>query len=447
MTDTERDVASFVANLTVDDLPASVREEAGTLTADTLAAIIGGTTLEPVETLAATVSNRTEGRARVLGTPHRSSLDKSVFVAGVGGSVLELNAGHKYAAGHPVIQLLPAVFLEATTNGADGRDYLAALVAGYEVSTRAARASQPLEDAYLPHGVWGVVGAAAGIARLRNLDEDRVLDAMRIAASFAQHTRFESTSQGATGVRNGSCGMSNTNGMVAVDLAETGFTGIEGGIEKHLGMTTASAFDTTVLGEELGEHWEITRGYYKKHAAGRLSHPAIDALERSERDYEFDLTDVESITVDTFQSAARWDGTDVPQNRLHAKSSIPFALATRLVNGSSGWKAFELDAASDDVATLMQSIDVRVDERMDDAVPEARGAAVSVKLASGRVVETEVTHARGGEERPYTAAELQEKFTELVEPIVGETQSTHLWETARSLPDADLEFLGDLCCP
>ena len=442
--DPEYSAAEFVATLELEDIPTAVREEATVLTADTLAAIIGGSTATEVAALATDQAEKNPGPASIHGTPHSATVGHASFVNGVAGSVLELNAGHKYAAGHPVIQLFPALVAEAEAIAADGTDFLCALVASYEVCTRAAIACEPLAPEYLPHGVWGGVGAAAAIARVRQFDTERTLTAMRLGANFAQHTSFKSTSHGATGVRNGSCGFSNLSGVVAADLAENGFSALESGIADHLDRATGEGFDAEVLGEKLGERWEIQRGYYKIHASGRLTHPAIDGAAVLQTEHGFDSSDIESITVETYEKAAKWDGTARPENRLQAKSSIPFGVATRLVHGESGKWTFQSEAITDELVDLMDTIEVVVDDELEQKVPDARSARVTVTLTDGRSVSTEIEHARGGEERPYSVSELHEKFDELVGPVLGSQRADDIWEAAQSLPETDPASLSQL---
>jgi 2-methylcitrate dehydratase PrpD len=436
MSDPERAAAAFAATVTVDDLPAAVVEEASVLTADTMGAALAGATLPAVRTLAANAATD-HGTVTMHGTGHTTTARQAAFVNGVGWSVMELNAGHKYAAGHPVVNYLPAVLAETEQREISGRTFLSALVAGYEVCVRTARASNPLADAYLPHGVWGAVGAAAGVMRCREGDVDTVRTAMRIAASFAQHTRFEATNEGATGVRNGSVGMANVGGILAADLAVAGFTGLEAGVQRHLQATAKGTFDAAVLGDRLGDHWEILRGYYKRHAAGRLVHPAIDAVADLQHDHGFTAADVASVEVATYEQAARWLGDDRPKGRLQAKSSIPFAVATRLVNGVSGVDAFEPETFTDEVYEVLERVSVTVDPAIDERVPDARGARVRVELTDGTVHTGEVDHARGGPERPYSREELRAKFDSIVVPELGSTAAADLWTAATGLPDTD----------
>jgi len=89
---------------------------------------------------------------------------------------------------------------------------------------------------------------------------------MAIAANYAQHTRFEAATEGAT-VRNTYAGMSNLAALVAVDQAVAGFGGLENGISRHLEHAAADGVDETALSAGLGERWELAHGYFKIHAA------------------------------------------------------------------------------------------------------------------------------------------------------------------------------------
>lgn len=431
MTEHERTAAEFAATLDHSELSADVRDHVGLVVADTLGAIVGGSTNPAVTALAASAASRTPGGASILGTDRTATPSRASLVNGTAGTVLELDEGHKYAAGHPAIHVLPAVLAEADAVEASTERFLAAFVVGYEVGTRTARACYPLASGYHPHGVWGAVGAAAGVARLRGYDTGVTLTAMRLAATHAQQTRMASALEGAT-ERNTYAGVSNLSGVVAADLADAGFTSLERGIERHLEPLTAEGFDSVRLGEGYGERWEVTQGYFKRHAACRYTHPTLDAVQALQERTTIEPTAVESVLVETYPTAVELTpGT--PANPLQAKFSIPFAVATRLLHGHSDKSAFEADALTEDADTLAERVSVTVAPDIAARVPDARGARVTLELTDGSELTEEVQHARGGAERPWTEPELREKFRTLVDPILDETAAAALWEGSRDL--------------
>jgi 2-methylcitrate dehydratase PrpD len=82
--------------------------------------------------------------------------------------MLELDEGNQYARGHPAIHVVPALL--AAPRG-DGAALLVALALGYEMGARVGIASK-LNVAMHPHGTWGTLGAAVGIAKLHGANAE-----------------------------------------------------------------------------------------------------------------------------------------------------------------------------------------------------------------------------------------------------------------------------------
>ncbi|WP_435197420.1 MmgE/PrpD family protein [Natronomonas sp. EA1] len=425
----EEALASFVAALDRDAIPDAVADRAGLAIADTVGAILGGTSDPAVAALTAEWAERNGGQSTLFGTAgQRTSAYKAAFCNATAGTVLELDEGHRFAAGHPAIHTLPAVLADGEGSFKRGEELLVAFVAGYEAAVRAARLVVPLTSGYHPHGTWGAVGAAAGVARLREFDADRTLQAMRIAANYAQHTRFAAATEGAT-VRNGYAGMSNLAGLLAADQAQAGFTGLADGVARHLEPLAGEGLHRDALADGLGETWELEHGYFKRHAACRYTHPVLDGLAALQRDHEIDPADVTAVRVETYPAAAGLDEPH-PRNALQAKFSIPFAVGTALTTGETGKAAFTdeaLTAAADDIA---ERVEVTVADDIAERVPDERGARVIIELGE-ETLTTEVRAARGGEDDPFTEAELKEKFGDLVAPVIGAGQVEDLWTAAR----------------
>ena len=431
VSDAEARAAAFAARLGLDDVPSEVREHAGLVLADTVGAVVGGSTDPAVKSLVDRLAaEHGEATGAVLGTDHRLPPRLAALVNGTAGTVLELDEGHKYAAGHPAIHVFPAVLAAGDATDASREELLVAFVAGYEVVTRVARACYPLTDGYHPHGVWGAVGAAVGVARLRGLDAETTLTAMRIAANGAQHTRMAAATEGAT-VRNSYAGKANLDGMLAVELAEAGFTGLRGGVARHLSPACGDGFDADELVDGLGERWDVTGGYFKRHAACRYTHPTLDALGALSERVEFDSDRVARVEVETYPTAAELTPTR-PANALQAKFSLPFAVATRLLTGESGKPSFDGHALSEEAFELAERVTVRTAADLTARLPDARSARVTVTLDDGRSFEEEVVHARGGAERPWAESELEEKFVELAEPTLGRDATESLWQGVRN---------------
>ncbi|SIS17588.1 MmgE/PrpD family protein [Natronorubrum thiooxidans] len=436
-------LARFVADLSYEALPSDVRDRVGLVVADTVGAIIGGSTTEPVRTLRTQYTAHETGEASVLGTPSSVSVAHAATLNGIAGTVLELDEGHKRAAGHPAIHVLPAVLAVAEADNGTTRDMLTAFVAGYETAARVARACQPLADGYHPHGVWGVVGAAAGVANYRGLTAESVAEALRMAANHAQHTRFEAALEGAT-VRDTYAGMVAPAAIRAVDQAQAGFSGVDDGIRLHLESVASGAVEP-IPTATLGDEWEILEGYFKVHAACRYTHPSLDAIDDLSGETELDPETITSVSVETYPAAAGL-AEPTPETRLAAKFSIPFAIASRLVHGHAGKAAFEPDAFRADVYELSSRVTVESTPAFAAATPDSRGARVTLNHG-GETLSATVEHARGGATRPFDEPRLREKFDSLVSPVLGAAAVDTAWETARSRTATDVSALCEQLTP
>ena len=82
----------------------------------------------------------------------------------------ELDEGYRRATCHAGLYVIPALIAEAEATGASTEDTLRALVLGYEVAARFARAFPPKALVLHPHASLAAIGAAAGVGALRRLD-------------------------------------------------------------------------------------------------------------------------------------------------------------------------------------------------------------------------------------------------------------------------------------
>ena len=404
--------ADFAARTEYRDLPDEVVTRTRLVLLDSVGAIIAGMA-EPE--LRAAVKRLPQ----VFGASIGSSPLAQAFIGGTAGTMLEIDEGNQFARGHPGIHVIPAIIALGSNAEIDGRTALLATALGYEIGARIGIASK-LRVSMHPHGTWGTVGAALAVAKLDNASAGDITTAINLASSLGLTTSRRTMLEGAT-VRNTYAGFSNMLGIMAWQLTASGFTGETDGVGAVYGDVAAQNWQPCDMTCELGSRWEIARNYFKRHAACRYTHAALDALSeiRSRSGGTITASEIESIQVDTYVWAAQLDN-QAPTNQLAAKFSLPFTIATAIVNGRASLDAFRAEARSD-AATRALAAKVTVDEdpAFTALLPAARPARLRIRLKSGAVHEATASINKGDTENPYTADEIIEKFREVTEPVIG----------------------------
>jgi 2-methylcitrate dehydratase PrpD len=188
-------------------------------------------------------------------------------------------------------------------------------------------------------------------------------------------------------VRNVYAGLSNRNGVLALQLAECGFTGEHDGLSSLLGKIISEKFDTVGLIDGLGSQWHLLQNYFKLHSCCRYNHGTLDAIDQiASRGALPAPAEIATIDVRTYNLAAELKDK-APRNTLAAKFSVPFAVATRLVNHSSALSSFTWDAVRDPaVLALAQKVEVSEDPSMTQRLPLERPARVVISLHDGRQI-------------------------------------------------------------
>lgn len=409
----------FAAELHYKALPEEVRQRAGWVLADTLAAMVAGAAEPEVIRLANAMPS--VGSANLLGLGRKTLEDYAALLNGTAGTVLEMDEGNRFARGHPAIHVIPAALAVVQSDPSvpqeeRGARFMAAMVAGYEVAARMGAASV-LRGAMHPHGTWGTLGAAAAAARVLGFSSSEMAESINLASAMTIATSKQTMFEGGL-VRNVYAGLSNRQGILAVRLCQAGFNGEINGPASLFGKIVSETFDTAAVLRDLGGYWQILQNYFKLHSCCRYNHGALDAIDLLQKKGELPHpNEIASIEVQTYHLAAELLDP-APVNTLAAKFSLPFAVATRLVHGNSALTSFTWEAVQNPAArALAARVRVMENPEMSRRLPLERPARVTILTHHGDRYSAEVGANRGDDALPYTAEELSHKFVSLVSRV------------------------------
>jgi 2-methylcitrate dehydratase PrpD len=409
------ELARFVAETKLEQIPPDVQRYAKLVALDTLGVILAGASRPEVRGLRERLVGPagTAGRGATVFAPGWPEGDPrtAALLNGIAGRSLELGAGNRYVSYQGAMQILPGLLGVGEWARRSGRDVLAALILGYDAGARlgAAMTFRPLAH---QNGQAALLGAAAAGSRLRALDAAQTSLAMRIAATLVLTPSYNNAVAGATAL-NVAGGMSGFVLGLAPDLALAGFTAQDDAIEEALANLVGDGFAPAGVLDGLGTSWKITNDWLRLRACCNPIYAALDALEAAIAQLQARAQDIERIDVATFDFAAAMRNPD-PPNYFASKYSLPHVAACMAVRGGTGFREVDDSALQDpEIAALRHRVRISADPALEAKVPALKPARVTLTLKDGRQVTTTCDSPRGDCLNPYAESEIRDKFRQL----------------------------------
>ena len=178
------------------------------------------------------------GVSTVLGFEKASCTD-APLINGVFAHSLDLDDGHRYSQIHPGSTVIPASLALAETYDKTGKDFITAIVAGYQISILMGLLSNPEHRSQGFHstGTCGTFGAAAAASRVMNLGFEDTVNALGLAGTQAAGL-LESDHSGSMG-KHLHAGKAAQAGVISALLSKKGFTGASSIIDGREGFMRA----------------------------------------------------------------------------------------------------------------------------------------------------------------------------------------------------------------
>ena len=430
--------ANFIEKSADIEIPNATLHSAKLIVADCLGAIVGGMAEPEIRMLA---ESKGDNVFEILDGTKRVADETISFLFGTAGTVLEMDEGHQFAKGHPGMHIFPALLAAARNREFSGEEFLRAFIIGYDVGARIGLASN-LNPNMHPHGTWGGLGAAAGLAVMNKMNAQEASEYLNIVSSLTLATSRKTMLEGAT-VRNSYAGVSNKMAHVGLMLLKAGFTGEQDGIKSIFGSVVSNKFDDKRAVELLGKRFEVSRNYFKLHACCRYNHAALDALWKiiEQHSEVKNINQIEKIEVQSYNLAAELKDKN-PRNVLACKFSVPFAIATTLANLDSGVLSFtENMRTNKNIQNLCQKVTIVEDTNMTGKLPNLRPADVYIQMANGSTFKAQVTTNRGDWQDPYSEEELKQKFISLTTRLWSQKKALNVYSKSMKLEKIPLDDL------
>lgn len=414
-------LAAFAAQLRVQDIPAPALRRTEDLFLDWLGSTLAGKSARAVQAIeryaqAMGPSVRVEdGGAEVLISRRMTSPHFAAMVNAAASHVVEQDDVHNGSVFHPAAVVFPAALATAQATGASGREFLAAVVAGYEVGIRAGEfLGRSHYRIFHTTATAGTLAAAAATGRLLGLDAEAMLHAFGSAGT--QAAGLWEFLRDAADSKQLHCAHAASAGLASAWLAREGFTGARRILEGEQGMAAvmSSDADQDRLTDGLGRRWASAETSFKYHASCRHTHPSADALLALMREHRLAADDIAEVKALVHQGAIDVLGRVVVPATVHqAKFSMGTVLGLVAEFGYAGLDEFDRHFLAPRVAAFRDRVAMQLDAEVDTAYPQRWIGKVQVRTRNGRALDARVDEPKGDPGNTLSRAELEDKARRL----------------------------------
>src|SRR5215813_416574 len=336
-------IASFIAGMSLADLPPEALDKAKKAIADTFAVILAGAGSEVAEPLRHYVQSAGESGARpLLGTGTTAAAETAALVNGTFGHALDFDDVLSMMPAHP-----SAVLASLDGKRVSGRSLIEAYAVGVEVGAKIGLGitNEHYQRGFHATGTLALFSGLAALMKLHGFDVATARQAFGIAGSMASGLRRNF----GTMTKPLHTGLAARSALTAVRLAQSGFTAAPDIFEAKAGFfaaygTGASDADTTAKG--LGRPFVLVDPglALKKFPCCYACHRGMDGLLELRSELGFDAGSVDQVICRMPPGGMLVLTYPRPVTGLEGKFSMEYCLAAGVLDGRYGLGSFTDEA-------------------------------------------------------------------------------------------------------
>jgi len=408
-TNVTRQLALWVAETTVSDLPDSAIQRTRIILLDAIASALAGRSADETPILVDTAVGALGGGDATLLSGGTGSLACAAVVNGYLITAVTVCDIHLPTVCHVTPEVVPPALAIAEERDLPGADLLLAIALGLEVTTRIGLGTDyPAFQARGWHspGITGPFGASAAVGKLMGLDADAHTHAFGICASQAAGT----WAQLGTPTIKFQQARGAMSGLLSALLAERKFTATPDG----LGAARGGLFTTYADGgspdrmlDGIGARWELENISLRSWPAAAFLQGLVTAVLGLVDEHDVRPESVARLRVRISPAAYALHGERVPKDRFEARLTANYVAAVTLHDRACWMDQFSAERFADPDLTAWRRD--RVEVISDDSLLDA-GAALDVELTDGRTVSQLARVPKGDPEDAHTFEDAANKL-------------------------------------
>ena len=436
-------LAAYAAKLTYEDLPAYTIEMAKKCILDWAGVCIRGSQEKPIRILQEVVAAGSHQGVATVCTDCDlvTGAADAALLNGAASHSLDFDDLHNASVIHLATVVVPAALAVCQAEKKSGKDLITAVVAGYEIGARVGETIIP-ESYHYWHttGTAGIFGAAAAAGNALGLSASEMQHCLGTAGTQAAGL-WEFLEAGAMS-KTIHAGKAAYAGVLSAYLSAKGFTGALKILEGEKGFCGAVSpvphWEKLTEGLDSGA-FKIDNNSFKPYPCCKHSHATIFAM-LSLRD-QFRREDLQEIVIRVNNMTDSLINNPQPQTAYGGKFSIQYCVARAAVSGKVTLEHFTSEALQDqEVRELMTHVRVVKDAEMEKIKaedPTKLASCLEIHLQNGQVLSQLVEYPKGDPDNAMSLSEMKEKYSSLVEPVLGEERATTLANIILELENRD----------
>ena len=409
-------------NVKYEDLSAGAVQAVKNEVLDSLATAIGGGSKAGIKELVDLIKEWGGAeQSTIIGygikcpTPNAAQVNGSMIHA------LDYDDGHPVAMVHVGCVTVSTCFAVAERVGRiTGKELITTISLGADLMARLSLASRPGTNMMIagwhPTALYGYMGATGMAGRILGLDEQKMVNAFGIGYHQCAGN-MQCIHDGAMTKRMGP-GLAAKGGITAALMAERGITGARNSLEGAAGLFNVyhgGDYNREILTADLGTRFEVENLGFKPYPCCGHTHAHIDATLSLKSKYDIKPEQVQGIKAFCGGAAyALCEPADVkrsPKNIVDAQFSVPWAVATALVEGKVSLDDFTDEAIKkEDVLEISKKVSGILDDSLTrHGVGPGR---VTITTKTGNEYTEDVEYCLGTVERNMKFDDCARKFRE-----------------------------------
>ena len=446
-----------IINTKYSNLPDPVIYAAKTFILDTFSCALAGSNGPYAELALEAAKTWGQGQdARVWGKRDRLPAPSAAIINAYQIHCLEFDCVHEGGVLHPMSTIMAAAMAEIDSRiskgvKTSGKELILAISVGIDVSCSIALTSRSSMKFFRP-AVVGGFGTTATIGKLRQFEKDTLHNAFGLYYGQAGGN-IQAHVEGSKmlGLQ---VGFGARNALVACDLAEHDIDGPKDFLTGKYGYLELmeGQYELEPTWSEWGQIFRLSEVGHKPFPSGRLTHFAIDALNRIMEENIFKIEEIKTVVCKVPPLPLRLVGRPHLKNKgpNYAKLCLKYICAALLIDKTINQKTFlECTIKRTDIADLAKKVTVIPNDNTD--LNAFGPQTIQIYMRNGNVYEEIVHHAIGDPLNPLPYERQLEKFWESWHSAANtmpEVQAAKLLTLINDLENLDdTSLLINAMCP